>query len=213
MNPVFYFLLALTAVLAATANAAGPIFDTDGNVIFGGSSYYVLPAIWGPTGGGLTLFSLGDKQCPLYIQKEDSEVERGIPVKFSNWKPRVGFVPESENLNIEMDVAATICVQSTYWWVAVSGMPTVKSLIAAGPKPEPAKDSSKSFFQIKKDGDSSNGYNIVFCPNDKDCIDVGIFVDKDGVRRLALSSTPFAVMFLNSTDETETSFKKTMSII
>ena len=212
MNPMFYFLLALTAILATTANAGRPVLDIEGDIIFGGS-YYVIPVFFGADGGGLTLSPLGNKQCPLYIGQEPSEANMGIPVRFSNWKSRVGFVPESENLNIAMDVKATICVQSTYWWVAVSGMPTVKSLIAAGPKPEPAKDSSKSFFQIKKDGDSSNGYNIVFCPNDKDCIDVGIFVDKDGVRRLALSSTPFPVMFLNSTDETETSFKKTMSII
>ncbi|CAF2198362.1 unnamed protein product [Brassica napus] len=175
MNPMFYFLLALTAILATTANAGGPVLDIEGNIIFGGS-YYVIPVFFGADGGGLTLSPLGNKQCPLYIGQEPSEANMGIPVRFSNWKSRVGFVPESENLNIPMDVKATICVH---------------------------------FFQIKKDGDSSNGYNIVFCPNDKDCIDVGIFVDKDGVRRLALSSTPFPVMFLNSTDETETSLSNT----
>ncbi|KAF8111315.1 hypothetical protein N665_0076s0294 [Sinapis alba] len=211
MNHMFYFLLSLTTVLAATANAGGPVLDIEGNIIFHGS-YYVIPVFFGADGGGLTLTPLANKQCPLYIGQEPSEANMGIPVSFSNWKSRVGFVPESENLNIEMDVSATICIQSTYWWVAASRMPIVESLIVAGPKPELGKDSSKSFFQIKKNEDSSNGYNIVFCPNDKNCVDVGIFVDKDGVRRLILSSTPFTVMFLNS-NETETSFKKTMSII
>ncbi|KAG2314373.1 hypothetical protein Bca52824_017495 [Brassica carinata] len=54
MNPMLNFLLALTAVLAATANAGGRIYDTDGDVIIGGS-YYVLPRIWGAAGGGLNL--------------------------------------------------------------------------------------------------------------------------------------------------------------
>ncbi|KAG2254078.1 hypothetical protein Bca52824_084214 [Brassica carinata] len=211
MSPMFYSLLALTAVLATTANAVGPIFDTDGDVIFGGSSYYVLPAIWGPTGGGLTLSSLGDKQCPLYIQKEDSEVERGIPVKFSNWKPRVGFVPESENLNIEMDVAATICVQSTYWWVAPSHLPIMTFFIAAGPKPEHGEDSSRSFFQIKKTGGFHTGYKITFCSGDGGCDDVGIARDANGVGRLAVGSEPFPFVFMKAS-EAETSHK-TMSII
>nr|VDD64330.1 unnamed protein product [Brassica oleracea] len=210
MNPMFYFLIALTAVLAATANAGGPVLDIDDEIIFDGS-YYVIPVFFGADGGGLTLSPLGNKQCPLYIGQKASDANMGIPVRFSNWKSRVGFVPESENLNIEMDVKATICVQSTYWWVAASGMPIVETLIAAGPKPEPRKDSSKSFFQVKKNEDFFRGYNIVFCPNDKDCIDVGVFVDKDGVRRLTLSSTPFPVMFVGAT-ETET-LSKTMSII
>ncbi|KAJ4875014.1 kunitz trypsin inhibitor 1 [Raphanus sativus] len=211
MNPMFYFLLALTAVLAATANAAGPVLDVNGDLIFGGSSYYVLPAIWGPGGGGLTLSSLGDKQCPLYIQKEDSEVERGLPVKFSNWRLKVPFVPESENLNIEMDVAATICVQSTYWWVAPSNLPIMTFWIAAGPKPDHGEDSSRSFFQIKRTGEFHNGYKITFCSGDGACDDVGIARDGNGVGRLAVGSEPFAFVFVKAS-EAETS-PKTMSII
>ncbi|CAN7130196.1 unnamed protein product [Brassica rapa subsp. narinosa] len=176
MNPMFYFLLALTAILATIANAGGPVLDIEGNIIFGGS-YYVIPVFFGADGGGLTLAPLGNKQCPLYIGQEPSEANMGIPVRFSNWKSRVGFVPESENLNIEMDVKATICVH---------------------------------FFQIKKNEDFFRGYNIVFCPNDKDCIDVGVSEDKDGVRRLTLSSTPFTVMFVDAT-ETETSSKTIFS--
>ncbi|XP_013589669.1 PREDICTED: 21 kDa seed protein-like [Brassica oleracea var. oleracea] len=149
MNPMFYFLLALTAVLAATANA-GPVLDIDGDIILNGS-YYVLPLIWGPTGGGLTLVSRRGNQCPLFIGQERSEVNRGIPVKFSNWRSRVGFVPESENLNIKMDIEPTFCAQSTYWWVTTAPSPWRSAFIAVGPKPEAGgEDSSRSFFQIKK---------------------------------------------------------------
>ncbi|KAF8090432.1 hypothetical protein N665_0476s0011 [Sinapis alba] len=204
MNPIFYFLVALTAVLAVTTNAQ-PVLDTDGDVIFSGS-YYVVPRIFGAGGGGLTLTSPGGgNHCPLYIGQEDSEVNRGIPVRFSDWMPKIAVVLESVNLNIEMDVAATICFGSTYWNVAGPDIVMKEVLIPAGPRP------SNGLFQIKKIEDGIGGYKIVYCPNESNCSDIGIFVDKEGVRRLALSSTPFEVVFVKAT-ETKTS-SKTMSII
>ena len=214
MNPMFYFLLAFTTVLAATANA-GPVLDTDGDIIFDGS-YYVLPLIWGPTGGGLTLVSRRGNQCPLFIGQERSEVNRGIPVKFSNWRSRVGFVPEEENLNIKMDVEPTICAQSAYWWVTPAPSPWRSLFIAVGPKPEAGgEDSSRSFFQIKKTEAKLNAYKFVFCSEGNDCIDVGKN-EEGGVRGLVLGSTPpfatpFEVVFVKATG-TDTS-SKTMSII
>ncbi|CAG7893453.1 unnamed protein product [Brassica rapa] len=130
MNPMFYFLLALTAVLAVTGSPGEPVLDIHGDIIFDGS-YYVLPRISGPGGGGLTLSSRGD-----------------------DWS----------NLNIHMDVKAMICGQSTYWY-------------------------------IKKIKDALGGYKIVFCVNNNDCSDIGIFV-----------------RFMKAT-ETETSTKPIMSII
>ncbi|CAH8359317.1 unnamed protein product [Eruca vesicaria subsp. sativa] len=214
MNPMFYFLLALTTILAATANA-GPVLDVNGDIIFGGS-YYVLPLIWGPTGGGLTLVSRGGNQCPLFIGQARSEVNRGIPVKFSNWRSRVGFVPESENLNIQMDVEPKVCARSTYWWVTPAPSPWRSLFIAAGPKPEAGgEDSSRSFFQIKKTSANFHAYKFVYCSDGNDCIDVGTNVE-GGVRGLVIGSTPpfgnpYEVVFVKAT-ETETS-SKTMSII
>ncbi|CAG7861474.1 hypothetical protein BRARA_I01584 [Brassica rapa] len=197
MNPMFYFLT-LTAVLAATANAGGPVLDSKGHFIFSGS-YYVIPRIFGAAGGGLTLVPRGDKQCPLYVGHETLEVKMGIPVKFSSWMSRVGFVPESENLNIMMDAKATTCSQSNYWWVAPSDKDRKTWFIAAGPKPKTKEDRSMTSFQIKKTGDSLKGYKIVYCPKGKDCINVGIVKDKNGVRRLVLSSKPFPVVFVKAT--------------
>ncbi|KAJ4875018.1 kunitz trypsin inhibitor 1 [Raphanus sativus] len=214
MNPMFYFLLALTAVLATTANA-GPVLDVNGDIIFGGS-YYVLPLIWGPTGGGLTLTPRNGNQCPLFVGLERSEVNRGIPVKFSNWMSRVGFVPESENLNIKMDVEPTICAKSTYWWVTTAPSHWRSSFIAVGPKPEAGgEDSSRSFFQIKKTRANLNAYKFVFCRDGNDCTDVGKN-EEGGVRGLVIGSTPpfgnpFEIVFVKAT-ETESS-PKIMSII
>ncbi|CAN6844977.1 unnamed protein product [Brassica oleracea] len=95
MNHRFYFLLTLTAALAATLNALKPVLDTDvgsGDIIFDGS-YYVLPRISGPGGGGLSLTSRGGNWCPLYIKQEYSEVNRGIPIKFSDWMIKLRLFP------------------------------------------------------------------------------------------------------------------------
>ncbi|CAF2139734.1 unnamed protein product, partial [Brassica rapa subsp. trilocularis] len=179
-------------LLPSCLNRCFGLLDIHGDIIFDGS-YYVLPRISGPGGGGLTLSSRGDDWCPLALS------QTGIF--------RVAFVPESANLNIHMDVKATICGQSTYWYVPpVEPITVIEALfIGAGPKP------SNGFFQIKKIEDGLGGYKIVFCVNNNDCSDIGIFVDKQGVRRLALSSTPFEVRFMKAT-ETETSTKPIMSI-
>ncbi|CAH2067040.1 unnamed protein product [Thlaspi arvense] len=210
MNPMFYFLLALTAVLAATANASEPVLDFGGDIIFDGS-YYVLPVISGPAGGGLTLSPRAGIPfpCSFDVVQESSEVKRGVPVKFSNWRTKVAFVPESQNLNIEMDLPPSICLHSAHWWIDASNKESKTWFVAAGMRS--GGGSSRSFFQIKKTGNVFGGYKIAFCPNDDDCINVGIFVDEYGVRRLALSSTPFPVVFMKAT-ERETS-SKTMSII
>ncbi|KAJ4909381.1 kunitz trypsin inhibitor 1 [Raphanus sativus] len=110
-----------------------------------------------------------------------------------------------------MDVKATICVQSTYWWVTAAPSHFRTLFITAGPNPEAGEDSSRSFFKIEKTKGFPGGYQIVSCPNGNDCINVGIINDEYGVRRLALTSTPFSFVFMKA-DETET-YPKTMSII
>ncbi|CAN6852534.1 unnamed protein product [Brassica oleracea] len=123
MNPMFYFLLASTAVLATTANASEPVVDADGDLISDGS-YYAVPV------------------SPTMTNK-------GLALKSSNWGSWAEFVPESENLNIEMNVPSTICGQSSYCWLTETHGKGLL-FIAAGPKPETGKDSSKSFFQTRK---------------------------------------------------------------
>ncbi|KAF2564330.1 hypothetical protein F2Q70_00016022 [Brassica cretica] len=200
MNFMFYFLLALTTVLAVTASPGQPVLDINGDIISDGS-YYVIPLNYGTKGGGLTLSPRGDNLCPLFVGQRISEVNRGIPVKFSNWRSKVQFVPQSENLNIEMDVKAKFCVRSTYWWVTAAESHFRKLFVTAGPKPELGEDTSKSFFQIKKTGVLVNSYTVAFCSKDNGCSDVGIFMDEHGIRRLALGSMPFPVMFMKATEE------------
>lgn len=197
---MFCFLLALTSVLAVTASPGQPVLDINGDMIFN-SSYYIIPLNFGTAGGGLTLSPRGDDRCPLFVGQRTSEVNRGISVKFSNWRSKVPFVPQSVNLNIEMDVKTMICAKSTYWWVTAAERHFRMLFVTVGPKPELGENSSKSFFQIKKTGVLVNGYTIAFCSNDNGCRDVGIFMDEHGIRRLVLGSIPFPIMFMKVTEE------------
>ncbi|KAF8090437.1 hypothetical protein N665_0476s0016 [Sinapis alba] len=207
MKPMFYFFLVLTTVSAVTASPGKPVLDIVGDIIFNGS-YYVLPRIFGPGGGGLTLATLDGYNCPRYIGQETTVGKMGIPVKFSDWKTKVAYVPESANLNIEMDVKAKICSRPTYWHVyeARPDVDDEATFIASDRK------SLNDFFQIKKIEDPIGGYKIMFCYGGTDCYNVGIFVDQLGVHRLALASKPFEVMFVKATETTKT-LSKPMSII
>ncbi|KAG2319402.1 hypothetical protein Bca52824_012615 [Brassica carinata] len=207
MKPMFYFLLALTSVLAATVNAGDPILDSKGRIITDGS-YFIRPLVtlFDTGGGGLTLSTLFGKQCPLFVGQEDSEFSDGIPVKFSDWKTSDGFVPESENLNIEMDIEETVCFESTYWRFTPADVVPMALFIKAGPKP------SNGLFQIKKSDRLRGRYRVFFCPDGYDCTKVGTYVDRQGVRRLALNTTDFYEVAFVKVTKTETS-SKTLSII
>lgn len=204
---MFYFLLAFTAVLAATANAGAVIRDVEGVPVFNGnSSYYLRPLF---PYGGLTLSPRGDNQCPLYIGLDRYTL--GIPVIISDLSTSA-YIYETYDLNIKMDVKATTCAQPTYWSVSTPDTVIKPAFILAGPKP------STGSFQIKKTEDGIGGYKIMFCPKGKVCTDdVRIFVDPaDGVLRLALISfipyyKPFEFVFEKATEEEASS--KTMSII
>ncbi|KAJ6738378.1 KUNITZ TRYPSIN INHIBITOR 2 [Salix koriyanagi] len=61
----------------------------------------------------------------------------------------------------------------------------------------PGPETLDNWFKIERYG---NGYKLVFCPTVCDdcevlCRDIGIYVDSEGFRRLALSDVPFKVMF------------------
>ncbi|KAK0586142.1 hypothetical protein LWI29_001699 [Acer saccharum] len=66
-----------------------------------------------------------------------------------------------------------------------------------GVEVNPGRETVSNWFKIEKfDGD----YKLLFCPTVFDicrvvCRDIRIYIDQAGTRRLALSDTPFKVMF------------------
>ena len=72
---------------------------------------------------------------------------------------------------------------------------------SGGVEGNPGPATLSNWFKIEKFGDD---YKLVFCPTVCNfckvvCKDVGIFIDDDGLRRLALTDDqPFKVMFKNA---------------
>lgn len=218
MNPMLYFLLALTAVLAATTNAGAPIRDTDGDTIEFDSYYYVLP-VGKSRGGGLTLSDRDGRRCPLDVVQTSSKRDKGLPVKFSSLRSRAGVVTESADLQIVVDVRDRSCARSTYWWIKEPENSWEDWTVTAGPNPNESRqqDSSKTVFQIH--AFRYNYYFLAYCPSYDEgnskvssdrCRYLGILEDEDGVRRLTLDAQPFMVRF-DRTDGRERS-SKAMSV-
>ncbi|TXG47966.1 hypothetical protein EZV62_027260 [Acer yangbiense] len=194
----FIFAFVTKAPLVVTADSSpDPVLDIAGEKLHTGTDYYILPVVRG-RGGGLTLASTGNETCPLDVVQERQEVENGLPVTFSPVNIKKGVVRLSTDQNIKFS-ASTICVQSTVWkldshddslgqWFVTTG----------GVEGNPGRETISNWFKIEKFDDD---YKLVFCPTVCDtcrvlCRDIGIYIDQaTGIRRLALSDTPFKVMF------------------
>ncbi|KAK2642914.1 hypothetical protein Ddye_024677 [Dipteronia dyeriana] len=194
----FIFAFVTKAPLVVTADASpDPVLDIAGKKLRAGTDYYILPVFRG-RGGGLTLASTGKETCPLDVVQERHEVENGLPVTFSPVNIKKGVIRLSTDQNIKFN-ASTICVQSTVWkldsyddslgqWFVTTG----------GVEGNPGRETTSNWFKIEKFDDD---YKLVFCPSVCDtcrvlCRDIGIYIDRaTGIRRLALSDTPFKVMF------------------
>ena len=194
----FIFAFVTKAPLVVTADSSpDPVLDIAGEKLHTGTDYYILPVVRG-RGGGLTLASTGNETCPLDVVQERQEVDNGLPVTFSPVNIKKGVVRLSTDNNIKFS-ASTICVQSTVWkldshddslgqWFVTTG----------GVEGNPGRETTSNWFKIEKFDDD---YKLVFCPSVCDtcrvlCRDIGIYIDQaTGIRRLALSDTPFKVMF------------------
>ena len=194
----FIFAFVTKAPLVVTADSSpDPVLDIASEKLHTGTDYYILPVVRG-RGGGLTLASTGNETCPLDVVQERQEVDNGLPVTFSPVNIKKGVVRLSTDNNIKFS-ASTICVQSTVWkldshddslgqWFVTTG----------GVEGNPGRETTSNWFKIEKFDDD---YKLVFCPSVCDtcrvlCRDIGIYIDQaTGIRRLALSDTPFKVMF------------------
>ena len=198
---LFFLLLTFTTNLAPGAAESAPdaVRDTDGNILRTGVDYYILPVVRG-RGGGLTLASIGNKTCPLDVVQERHEIENGLPLTFTPVNPKKGVVRVSTDLNIKFS-ASTVCVQSTVWRLDYDKSTGQRFVSSGGVEGNPGPATLSNWFKIEKFRDD---YKLVFCPTVCNfckvvCKDVGIFIDDDGLRRLALTDDqPFKVMFKNA---------------
>lgn len=191
-----FALIASTEVRICKSDASpDAVLDIDGKKLRAGVNYYILPVIRG-RGGGLTLGNIGHDKCPLHVVQEQFEISNGLPATFAPVNPKKGVVRVSTDLNVEFE-ASTVCAKSTVWKLDKFDESTRQWLVTIGGiRGNPGQETLDNWFKIEKHG---KDYKFVFCPSvckfcKVICKDVGIFI-KNGNRALALSDTPFPVMF------------------
>ena len=206
MKPTFstlsFVLFALTTYFSLSlTQASEQVFDTNGNPIFPGGKFYILPAIFGAAGGGLRLGETKNSKCPLTVLQDYSEVVNGLPVKFS----RIGAGIDIISTNTPLDIAFTTkpkCAESSKWvlvddynkltgpWVGIGGT-----------EDNEGKHIIDGFFQIQKHG---FGYKLVFCPSitapPGACYDIGRHNDFTGRLLVLANNDPYEVVFVDASE-------------
>ncbi|OVA10728.1 Proteinase inhibitor I3 [Macleaya cordata] len=216
----FLFLLSLFFFTFATKTSSVSAADTEpeavrditGKILRTGADYYMLSVVRGAGGGGVTLGNNRNGTfCLLDVVQEPLDILKGTPVTFTPVDPKKGVIRVSTDLNIEFSVAATICMRSLVWQLADFDESTRQYFITTrGVKGNPGNETLSNWFKIERTTTDQYWYKLVFCPTVCDlckpiCKDIGIYVDKDRARRLALLSDevkrPFLVMFARADDQ------------
>ncbi|KAL4576503.1 hypothetical protein LXL04_012598 [Taraxacum kok-saghyz] len=179
--------------LSFAQSSPDPVRDIDGNLLRSGTDYYILPVFRG-RGGGVTLAPTRTELCPLDVVQANQELDNGLPLTFTPVDPKKGVIRESTDLNIIFS-ASSICIQSNVWMIEEYDGSLIVS--AHGVQGNPGQETLSNWFKIEKFDDD---YKIVFCPAVCDvcrplCGDIGVEIDENGRRRLAISDVPFKVMF------------------
>nr|GFA07920.1 Kunitz-like protease inhibitor [Tanacetum cinerariifolium] len=194
MKTLLVFLLFTSVIsLSLAQRSPDPIRDIDGNLVRSGTDYYILPVFRG-RGGGVTLAPTRNDSCPLDVVQANLEVDNGLPLKFTPVDPKKGVIRESTDLNIIFS-ASSICIQSNVWMLEeYEGQLIVTGHGVSG---NPGQETISNWFKIEK---FDQDYKLVFCPTVCDlcrpvCGDIGVNIDENGSRRLAISDVPFKIMF------------------
>lgn len=181
-----YFPLAFTETIE----------DINGNPVFPGSKYYILPLISKGGGGGLKLGKTGDSECPVTVLQDFSEVVRGFPVRFII-RVRRGVIFTTDEVDIEF-VKKPKCAESAKWVLAHDDFPT--SWVGIGDN----IDAFQGKFKIETLGSGSGAYKLVYCPlfsaPPGACSDIGRYRDENGWRLVPTENDPFRVVFIDATE-------------
>ncbi|XP_027357309.1 kunitz-type trypsin inhibitor-like 2 protein [Abrus precatorius] len=180
------------------SNDVEQVVDINGNPIFPGGKYYLVPAIVGPPGGGVRLGRTGNSHCPVTVLQEFSEVQQGSPVKFSIPGISPGIIFTGTPLDIEFTETPD-CAESPNWVAFVDNEIQKACLGIGGPEQHPGQQTIDGKFHIEK---YRFGYKLVFCIRGSDtCFDIGTYDAHkgEGGRRLNLTEhAPFEVVFVEA---------------
>ncbi|RDY09568.1 Kunitz-type trypsin inhibitor-like 2 protein, partial [Mucuna pruriens] len=195
--PLFAFL---TNLPLAFSDDVEQVLDIKGNPIFPGGTYYIVPAIRGPPGGGVRLGKTGNSKCPVTVLQDYSELVNGLPVKFTIPGISPGIIFTGTTLEIEF-AEKPWCAESSKWVVFVDNEIQKACVGIGGPQGHPGQQTFGGTFHIQKYG---FGYKLVFCiTGSPTCLDIGKFDAQrgEGGRRLNLTEhEPFEVVFIEASD-------------
>ncbi|KAK1438696.1 hypothetical protein QVD17_04506 [Tagetes erecta] len=188
----FSFILAVLSANAATDS----VLDVTGKNLQSGINYYIMPAAKGSNAGGIALGPTSpNKTCPLGVAQLQTH-KKGLQLTFNPVNPKKRIIRLSTDVNIKF-LSPTSCNESNIWRLKYDEAMKQYFITVGGVEGNPGRQTLDNWFKIEKTDD---GYKLVFCPTVCNyckviCKDVGIFVDGNGVRRLALSDVPFSVIF------------------
>ncbi|KAH9724995.1 Kunitz trypsin inhibitor 5 [Citrus sinensis] len=187
-----FLILALASnslLVLGTSSVPEPLLDVNGNKVESTLKYYIVSAIWGAGGGGVSLHGGRNGYCPLDVIQLPSDMQNGIELTLSPYNNST-IVRESTDLNLRFSVLLSgrdYCNEQPLW--------KVDNYDAA---------SGKWFITT---GGLDGTYKIVHCPSVcescvKHCNNVGRSFE-DGVRRLVLvrdDEPAFPVVLIPATE-------------
>ncbi|XP_027357437.1 factor Xa inhibitor BuXI-like [Abrus precatorius] len=184
------FLLLPFCTKLKYATASG-VHDTDGSMLENGGDYYILK---GEGGDGVTLASIGVTH-PLAIVQSSSENSLGLPVSISDINETM-IILTDDIVRIKFSNIPD-CYNSSTWMLVKDELAKIWYVGIGSVVDYPSHQIKMGWFQIK---DYDFGYKLVFCSdtNSSSCEDVGIYIDSDKNRRLALYGEAFVVQFKNA---------------
>nr|P81726.1 RecName: Full=Subtilisin inhibitor CLSI-II; Contains: RecName: Full=Subtilisin inhibitor CLSI-III [Canavalia lineata] len=179
-------------------NDVDVVMDASSKPIFPGGEYYIMPAIWGPPGGGVRLAKTRNSDCPVTVLQDYGEVIFGQPVKFT--LPGRGSGLIITNTPVEEFIKKPECASSSKWSVFVDDEIEKACVGIGGHEDHPGEQVFSGTFTIQKSRTPYNSYKLVFCESDSStCSDIGRYDNNEGGRRLILTHhNPFQVVFMDA---------------
>ncbi|CAI0556002.1 unnamed protein product [Linum tenue] len=191
---------------AVSAGPPVPILDIEGKTVKAGGSYYIIPANTTTHAGGVGMSSLSaTSTCPLSVIQDRHADSNGSPLSFLPVATKLGYIVRtSTDLNIEF-TTTDACEEGGVWKVEEYDDDVEQWFVGTGGvEGKPGARTVEDWFKIVKYGVNNYNYKLVHCPGvckscKIKCKDVGVFVDENGVRRLALTEDrPFVVKFMRA---------------
>ncbi|XP_057446640.1 miraculin-like [Lotus japonicus] len=197
---LLFALISQQPLLGAAEASPEQVVDITGKKLIAGAYYNVLltmPYTNSKSPEGLALSSIGEK-CPLDVVVVNRY--HSSPLRFTPLNTKKGVVRVSTDLNVMFAPNATCPYHSPVWkldYYSVEGESVVTTDGFVG---KPGAESLDNWFKIEK---YAAAYKLVYCPRvciscKHQCKDLGMAVDKNGNRRLALSYVPFQVKFVKA---------------